>query len=306
MSLIRICLVGLLALIVGACSTASPTPTAQPSPSPTPPPTSSPSPTAAPSASPSPSPTATAASLLIKVTSEGGFINPTASLAALPQVAVDSDGHIYTPGLASDGGSPLVQPVDVRDVGTDGAQQILDAIETAGLDKEEPGSGPVADAGTSVFTVMINGEKVVNRFGNSLPGPGRPGGNPGGSPGASADPAQAAYDLLTRLTDPTETWGATSADATTYAPLGYRVYVAPASDSGTPTVAWPLSSSLADFGAPVSGEYGVDGLRSGVVIGADAAALGQALAAAQAGSELSSGGANYQVWIRALLPDEIS
>ena len=287
---------------MGACSTASPTPTPQPSPSPTPPPTSSPSPTAAPSASTSPSPTATAAGLLVKVTSEGGFINPTASLAALPQVVVDSDGHIYTPGFASDGGSPLVQPVDVRDVGTAGVQQILDAVKAAGLDKEEPSGGPVADAGTSVFMVMIDGEKVVNRFGNSLPGPG----HPGGSPGASADPAQAAYDLLARLTDPTETWGATGADATTYAPLGYRVYVAPTSDSGASTVAWPLPTSLADFGAPVSGEYGVDGLRSGVVIGADAATLGQALAAAQAGSELSSGGANYQIWIRALLPDEIS
>jgi hypothetical protein len=296
----------LLALVVGACSTASPTATAQPSPSPTAAPTSGPTPTPAPSASASPSPSATAAGLLLKVTSEGGFINPTASLAALPQVVVDSDGHIYTPGFASDGSNPLVQPVDMRDVGTAGAQQILDAIKAAGLDKQEPGSGPVADAGTSVFTVMIDGEKIVNRFGNSLPGPGHPGGNPGGSPAASADPAQAAYDLLARLTDPTETWGATSADATTYAPLGYRVYVAPATDAGMPTVAWPLSTSLANFGAPVSGEYGVDGLRSGVVIGADAVTLGQALAAAQAGSELSSGGANYEVWIRALLPDEIS
>ena len=299
MSLIRIALV---ALLVGACSAPSATATPQPSPSPTPPPSASPSPTPPPSASPSPSPTATAAGLLIKVTSEGGFINPTASLAALPQVDVDADGKIYTPVFASDTGSPLVQPVAVRDVGAAGAQQILDAIRAAGLDKEEPGSGPVADAGTSVFTVMVDGQKVVNRFGNSLPGPGRP----GVSPGASDDPAQAAYDLLARLTDPTETWGSNGAAAAPYTALGYRVYVAPATDTGSPTVAWPLTTSLADFGAPVQGEYGVDGLRAGVVIGPDATTLATALATAQAGTELTSDGQNFQVWIWALLPDEIS
>jgi hypothetical protein len=219
---------------------------------------------------------------------------------------VDQDGKIYAAGFSTDGSNPLIQIVTVRDVGPAGAEQIMAAIKAAGLDKEEPSSGPVADAGTSVFTVMIDGEKVVNRFGNSLPGPGHPGGNPGGSPGASQDPAQAAYDLLNRLTDETETWGSASANPTPYTPLGYRLYVAPATDSGAPTAAWPLSTSLADFGAPVSGEYGVDGLRSGVVIGADAQALGQALENVQAGTELSSGGTNYQVWIRALLPDEIS
>jgi hypothetical protein len=296
----RICLVGLLALIVGACSTASPTPTARPSPSPTPPPSASPSPTPPPSASPSPSPTATAADLLIKVTSEGGFINPTASLAALPQVDVETDGKIYTPVFASDTGSPLVQLVAVRDVGAAGAQQILAAIRTAGLDKQEPSGGPVADAGTSVFTVMIDGQKVVNRFGNSLPG------QPGGNPGASGDPAAAAYGLLGRLTDITETWGSDAAAAAPYTPLGYRVYVAPATDTGTPTVAWPLATALADFGAAVQGEYGVDGLRAGVVVGPDATTLAAALATAQAGTELTSGGHNFQVWIRALLPDEIS
>ena len=298
MSLIRIALV---ALLVGACSAPSATATPQPSPSPTPPPSASPSPTPPPSASPSPSPTATAAGLLIKVTSEGGFINPTASLAALPQVDVDADGKIYTPVFASDTGSPSVQPVAVRDVGTAGAQQILDAIRAAGLDKEEPSSGPVADAGTSVFTVMVDGQKVVNRFGNSLPaGPSRclarrfrrsrP---------SCLRPVGAPYR-------PNRNVEFEWRGGRPYTALGYRVYVAPATDTGSPTVASPLTTSLAEFGAPVQGEYGVDGLRAGVVIGPDATTLATALATAQAGTELTSDGQNFQVWIRALLPDEIS
>src|SRR4051794_1453923 len=104
---IQILLPVALAVIVGACSVAT-APTASPpsSGASTAPSSSgsasSPSASASPStpasastsASPStaPSPSAAAASLLLKVTTEGGFIGPTATLAALPSVVVYTDG----------------------------------------------------------------------------------------------------------------------------------------------------------------------------------------------------------------------
>jgi hypothetical protein len=113
--------------------------------------------------------------------------------------------------------------------------------------------------------------------------------------------------LLTRLTDPTETWGATGTVATTYAPLGYRLWLAPADAgaSGASTVAWPLAGDPASFGSPAAVDFGVTGLRSGIVTGADATTLGTALAKAQAGATVTSGGKSWQAWIRPLFPDEL-
>jgi hypothetical protein len=286
--------------MVGACGTAAPTPPS----------------TASPGASTIPSTPASAApsvgdapALLIEVTSEGGFINPAASIGALPTVAVDTDGRIYTPaGPPADGTSPLVPAVDVRDVGAAGAGRILDAFRAAGLDHEGSG-GIAADTGSVVFTVVIDGTEIVSRFarGGGPGGPGEPGG-PGmpGASGGNGGNASAAFDLLSRLIDPTEAWGnATAAPATPYVPLGYRVYDAPTDvQAGTP-VAWPLTEALDAFGVPSVPDFGVAGLRSGIVVGADAGRLATALAQAQSGTEFSSAGRTYTLWVRPMLPDEL-
>ena len=87
---------------------------------------------------------------------------------------MDDDGRIYTPGAPAGETQPLVPPVDVRDVGATGAAAIRDAIATAGLDQEEPGGGGIAaDTGTTVFTALVDGNMVVNRF--VAAGPGGPG-----------------------------------------------------------------------------------------------------------------------------------
>ena len=131
---------------------------------------------------------ADAATLLLEVTTEGGFINPVATLSSVPSVVVDANGKIYTPGAATGDGT-LVAPVEVRDVGPAGAAAILAALRAAGLDHEEDGSGVAADTGTTVFTAVIDGEQVINRFVRSGPGgPGQPGG-PGGAGGGQPSPA---------------------------------------------------------------------------------------------------------------------
>ena len=113
-----------------------------------------------------PSPSAATSTLLLKVTSEGGFINPAASLAALPIVAVYADGRILTPGpVDAIYPGPLLAPVSVRDVGPSGAAAILAAIRQVGLDHPAAsGPGIPGDAGTNVFTVVVDGVTTMSRF----------------------------------------------------------------------------------------------------------------------------------------------
>ena len=298
MSVPRVNLVAILAaiaLIAVACSGASSS--ASPS---------TPTPTTVPSPSVVPSPSPAAATLLLKVTSEGGFINPGATLAALPTVAVYGDGRIMTPGpVDAIFPGPLLAPVAVRDVGASGAAAILAAIKAAGLDKA-PAGGPgiPGDSGTNVFTVVVDGVTTTSRYA---------GGGPQGPKGpvASGDEGRAAaLALLDRLLDPAETWGAASAAESTYAPEGYRVFVAPGApppDASVtePPVAWPLSTPLSEFGTAATPDRGIPGLRQGAVLGPDAAVLGPLLKSATSLTAFTSGGKPYTLSVRTLLPDEL-
>ena len=95
--------------------------------------------------------------------------------AALPIVAVYADGRIMTPGpVDAIYPGPLLAPVSVRDVGASGAAAILAAIRQAGLDRPAAsGPGIPGDAGTNVFTVVVDGMTTQSRFAGSQPG--RPG-----------------------------------------------------------------------------------------------------------------------------------
>jgi hypothetical protein len=284
------------AIVVAACGNQS-TPIGSGAP-----PSTAPSGTPAPSGSPAVSPSPALATLLLKVTSEGGFINPSATLAALPTVAVYADGRIITPGIVdASAPGPLLPPVLVRNVGADGAAAILAAIKQAGLDKPATGGpGVPGDSGTNVFTAVVDGTTTTTRLaGGGPPGPGAGSGDPGRA---------AALDLLGRLLDPTESWGAAVAPETPFAPVGYRIFVAPADPPTGLTrgpVQWPLASPLAAFGTPAVPDRGIAGLRQGVILGTDAALLGPALQAATADTQFASGGKNYTLHVRPLLPDEL-
>ena len=268
-------------------------------------------PSAPPSAAPSiePSPSAAAATVLFKVTSEGGFINPAANLNALPIVEVLSDGRILTPGpVDAIAPAPLLPTIQVRDTGASGATAILAAIKAAGLDEPASGGpGIPGDSGTDIFAVTIDGQTTETRLAGSGPGIGGPGG-PG--VGGSADPGKAAaFDLLNKLSDPAETWGAGATQPTTYTPAGYRVFVSPGAPSSDPAtaqapVAWPLSAGLDAFGTAAVPDRGIAGLRQGAVLGADAATLGPILAKATVETAFTSGGKSYTLSVRPLLPDE--
>ena len=274
----------LVALLAVACGA--------PAPSPTPAPTPTPSPSTAPTPAPSPSPSA--AALLLQVTNEGGFIAPSARLGQLPSVVVDTDGKIYTQALDDSGTPKLIPGVEVRDVGADGADAILQAIHDAGLDQNGGDVGVPGDSGVTIFTVELNGEEYITRVAANGPGvPGHPGG----------DNPQIA--LLNRLLDPAETWGAGDVPTATYQPVAYRIYVAPTDAAGGDTMDWPLSAAPDQFGSPATPDFGVTGLRSGIVLGADATAFAAAVADASSQETFTNSGHAYQVWVRPLLPDEL-
>lgn len=269
-----------VALLVAACG--APAPTQSPTPAPTPSPTTAPT--------PSPTPVPPSARLLLEVTNEGGFIAPSARLGQLPTVVV-ADGKIYTQAVDLNGEPLLIPGVVVRDFGAVGAAAIFQAIHDAGLDQNGGDTGVPGDLGVTVFTVMIDGEQYVTRVAAS--GPGRPGGdNP-------------ATQLLNRLLDPTETWGASDATSGTYQPVAYRIYVAPVTASEGDLIDWPLATAPDQFGSPATPDFGVTALRSGIVTGADANAFAAAVAAATSQATFTSGGHSYEVWVRPLLPDEL-
>jgi hypothetical protein len=258
-----------------------------------------------------PSPSAATAALLLRITSEGGFISPSANLAALPNASVYSDGRILTPA-PQDAIFPgqLLPTLNVRNVGQKGVTAILDAIRKGGLDKPGGGGGGIpGDTGTTIFTVIVDGQPVTTRFPGLTGGPPGPGGH--GTPGPSDDPRRvAAKQLVSRLDDPTDAWGGTPGPASVYQPSGYRVYVAPgapqpdASASQAP-VTWPLTTPLSAFGTPAVPDRGIAGLRQGVVLGADAAALAPILRSATAITPFVSAGKSYTLYVRPLLPDEV-
>jgi hypothetical protein len=244
----------------------------------------------------------------LKVTSEGGFINPAATLAALPIVTVYTDGKIFTPApVDAIFPGPLLPALNVRDVGPEGAKSILAAIRTVGLDKPAAGGpGIPGDAGTDVFTVLIDGVTTTSRFSGN--GPGGPGVGVGGTTGGAPERA-AALDLLNRLMDPAETWGAPSAPEGAYTPSGYRIFVGPAGaqpdpSAGSASVAWPLATRLDAFGTPAVPDRGIAGLRQGVALGADAETLTPILRSATTETTFTSAGKSYTLYVRPLLPDE--
>lgn len=286
------------ALLVGACGASTPTPVAS---------AASPAPTAAPTPSPPlPSPSVAAeATLLLEARAEGGFINPAGRIGELPLVVVDTAGRIYLPDPTL--GGSMIPAVSVRDTGPAGAAAILEAARRAGLaDGTAGGGGVMADTGAVVVTLEVDGSEVVTRIvGAGGPPIGAPGLSPDpGAPGPTPNPGAAAADLIAQLTDPALAWGGATAGTAPLRPSAYRVWVAPADAAvdATSGIAWPIAGDPPTFGSPAAADFGVTGLRSGVVGGGEATSLESSLKAVAAGTPLIAGGKAWQVWVSPVLP----
>jgi hypothetical protein len=284
------------ALAVGACS-ASALPGSP----------GSPGSSQAPGASGSPTASAEGFVLVFRAALEGGFISPSAIRTRLPIVSVYADGRILSEGMTpAIYPGPLVPSIVVRSVGPAGAAGILKAAAAAGLTGADGtyGPGPALDAATTVITVVHDGGQTVSRFSSLEPRQIQPGA------GAADDPVPAAtVQLLGRLMG-TDLFGGTVGPEGRYTPLGFQLFVTPGqpaqSDPGLarPPVSWPLATPLASFGK--ADTLGGDGARVGLVGGADALTVGPVLESATQITPFTSGGTQWTIVVKPLLPDEVA
>ena len=98
-----------------------------------------------------------------------------------------------------------------------------------------------------------------------------------------------------------------------FVPSGLEVFVGSFDNGPAPdkTLAWPLSTPLADFGQPIASGSSGGGirqpdLRCGIVTGADLSALLPVLATSAPDSVWNSQGNLYSLTIRPELPDELT
>lgn len=282
-------------LLAGACSTAAATPAQQPT------------------ASPNPTPEVKyhvetgAGSLILRISSEGGFVGPGALLTRLPEWTLYGDGRILVPGIA-----PLPDPAPLLPVVTEmkvtpaEIQKILAAADDAGIlgaDADYTVLGN-PDAGTTVFRVNVGGRTHIIRA-NSLGGAQGPGGGPG--TGDGSDPAVSAArarlaDFEAKTQDMSTFLGRTVDQTAVYAPTSVRLYVSPASvdqSNPAPKLVWPLSSD------PASGKTGLaEGVGCLAVTGTDLATFLDAARAATPATIWTAASGDYSVQVRPLYPDE--
>jgi len=246
--------------------------------------------------------------LVLRVSYSGGFVAPDSRRTQVPAVSVYADGRIMTGGaVPAIYPGPLMPTIVYRSVGPVGAANILAAAKAAGLtgkDTTYP-SGPVEALPSTVITVVHDGTNTVTTFG-TLGGPA----GPSLAPGDSAGQVEAAAAALVGGLMGNDTFGGTVGPEGTYQPLGFQLFVTPGGpQSGTPglarpPVAWPLATPLASFGRP--DPTSTTGGRVGLVTGSEAATLGPILAGATQLTGFTSGGAEWTIAARPLLPDEVT
>jgi hypothetical protein len=245
--------------------------------------------------------------LVLRVSYEGGLVAPKSERIRPPAVSVYADGRIMTQGaVPAIYPGPLVPSIVYRSVGRDGAANILAAAQAAGLTGQDATypSGPVEDVPSTVISVVHDGTTTMTTFGFL----GGPGSSP--VPGDSAGQVEAAAAALVGGLMGGDTFGGTAGPEGTYQPLGFELFVSPGAPSSStpgmsePSVAWPLATPLASFGQP--DPKGGTGSRFGRVSGDDAAKLGPVLAEANQLTGFTSGGAEWTVAARPLLPDEVA
>ena len=246
-----------------------------------------------------------AGDLLLRISNEGGFLPPEYTLTATPSLSLLGDGTVVTPGAQIEiYPGPALPPLVATPITEEGIQAVLRAALDAGLDQDRDytdlGSVGIADAGTTVFTLTIDGTTHVTRI-YAL---GELGQQP---PGMSDQEFSARTRLLgfqTSMQDLRHTLPAGSVgDDAMFTPSGLRLFVSDyRSEQGLPqeAVDWPLATPLSGFGEAATAA----GFRCGAVTGEDLDAVLPLATRANQLTPWRSEGVNYSIAFRPLLPDE--
>ncbi len=242
--------------------------------------------------------------LVLRVSTGGGFVPIEYNYTMVPEFQLYGDGRIIVTGpIPAIYPGPALPNLQTTIVPEETVQAMLGAAKEAGLfqngvDYGQPG---VADVGTTTITVNAEGTTYTSQI-YAL------GFDGGGNLTMQQQEARAAItDLRDKLNDPSTL---TSAELTwePYDFTALTVYsrpVDPATTTGQTDVQpnylpWPLAD-LATAGEAVPNS---PGLRKVVVSGEDLATLKPLLAQATQITVWKSGGTEYNLWFRPLLPDE--
>jgi hypothetical protein len=244
--------------------------------------------------------------LVLRMTFEGGFVAPGATLGRVPTFSLYGDGRIVTEGPQIETyPGPAMPNLLVRSVTEEGIQSLLAAARDAGLmDGDATYPFPcIADAATTTFTVTADGNtSVVSAYALTEAGQPQPACR-GGDEGARARLA----DLASKLGD-LGSWLPSGAlgEEQPYVADEIRVYAQSYGQVADPTleqrpVDWPLDTSLASFGEP---SKDLMDARCGVIGGSDLQTLRPMLSDANQLTPWVSDGQRYALLLRPLLPDE--
>jgi hypothetical protein len=243
--------------------------------------------------------------LILRMAYEGGFVPYEYTLGSTPFWSLFGDGTLIVPGPQIEiYPGPALPSLTATPVSENGIQAILEAARDAGLMDGDANYGNqcIADAATTVFTTSADGTTtVVSAYALDV---GEPAGTCGHDKDAEARAKLAAFQA--KLTD-LRSWLPNGSLGTErpYDPAEMRVYVLPyKADAELPQnpIEWPLEPPLDVFGEPV--QDAPANTRCGVVTGDDLTRLLAAANEANALSPWTSGGTEYHLIFRPLLPDE--
>jgi hypothetical protein len=243
--------------------------------------------------------------LVLRVDEVGGFVPVQYNLTRLPLLSLYDDGLLVTPGAqtAIYPGSALPAIAQQR-LSQDAIQLLIQAALDAGLGKDRYlQTMTVSDMPTTVFTLTVDGQTHTTQvYALAFDLGQKPDGR------MSEEEFQARKDLAAFLKKANDlSWlpdGSVTDDGI-YEPTALRIYTGPYQPDPNLTqtpIAWPLTPGLDTFGQ--SAENTPGGMRCGTVTGADAATL---LPLAEQANQLTpwtSGGTQYGLSFRPLLPDE--
>jgi hypothetical protein len=241
--------------------------------------------------------------LVLRISTEGGFVPPQTLLQQMPSFSLYGDGRAITQGPQMEiYPGPALPSLVETPISPKGVRALVRDALDAGLGEDHRYTTvSVSDMPTTTFTLDANGERHTT----SVYALGAGGAQLRMS--ATERSARAALQRLsTEVADLRHALPAGSVGADQpYTPEGLRVFARRYTGQRDPMlrepeIEWPLSTPLASFGTQAS----TSGIRCGAVTGAD---LRLVLDAARSANQLTpwtSGGARYSLTFRVLLPDE--
>lgn len=234
--------------------------------------------------------------VFIEIANVGGFVPADFHFRAVPQAVVYADGTVIVPGaITLQFPGPPVLPLFTGQADDDALADLLDAAAAAGMigntpDVGDAGAIPIADAGSTRFTVVVDGDiQVVEAY--ALAEAGGPGSGPTNLSPAQVEARARLADLVAAVDR-----AALVADQP-YQPERYRV------QASSPPAAGDLDVAPNELAWPEGLPEPVEG-RCVAITGDDVAAFEEALTAASEITRWSVGERVVTLAIRPVLPHE--